>query len=253
MVWIDGGLYGAFDNGLRQPYTRTTALDAVREARKQPFNDVLGVGVPAIGQIAGQLAATYAARRPDEPSALQNEPIVPPYLRRDFTLTNEAFFGTIFDKTYSPPNFAALRTHSGALAPSGDPRAWVSGERSPIERLASAFSALSPDFTEWYFPQRLIIDVSGANPMRKDPASKALGLRLFHTRQIDIPFYAFETDLAGGRVVGAARRLARASRVSDTKFVTDTGMSHLDPLVAAPARNTFLKTVVPFLRKIVKR
>jgi len=28
-------------------------------------------------------------------------------------------------------------------------------------------------------------------------------------------------------------------------------LSHLDPIVGAPKRNTFLKTVVPYLKKIV--
>ena len=167
-------------------------------------------------------------------------------------MTNEAFFGTIFDKTYSPPGFEGLRTRSGALAKSGDPRAWVSGERTPIERFAKAFSALGPDFAEWYFPQRLIIDVSAANPMRRDAASKALGLRLFHTAQINTPLYAFQTDLTKGRVLAGARRLVKRSDIRTTRLVSDPGMSHLDPVLGAPKRNTFLKTVVPFLKKIAR-
>lgn len=253
LVLIDGGLLGFIGNGVKQPYTPKTARAAVKQARDEPFNDVIGLGIPAIAQIFGQLVGTFAAEAPNAASAVQDEPIVPDSLKPDFPVTNEAFLGTIFDKTYSPAGFEALRTRSGALARSGDPRKWVSGERTPIKRLAKAFSGLKPDFTEWYFPQRLIIDISAANPMRRDPASKALGLRLFHTARIDTPLYAFQTDLTNGRVLAGARRLARRSAIRTTRFVSDTGMSHLDPVVAAPRRNTFLKTVVPFLRRIARR
>jgi hypothetical protein len=34
--------------------------------------------------------------------------------------------------------------------------------------------------------------------------------------------------------------------------VTDNGTSHLDPLSAAPGRDDFLKTVVPFLRRLAR-
>ncbi len=252
LVLIDGGLLGFIGDGVKQPYTAAKARKAVKDIRDQPFNDIIGLGIPAIAQVFGQLVATYAAEAPGAGSAIQNEPIVPDNLKPDFPVTNEAFLGTIFDKTYSPRGFEGLRTRSGALAPSGNPRAWVSGERTPIKRLSRAFSALAPDFTEWYFPQRLIIDVSAANPMRRDPASTALGLRLFHTAKIDTPLYAFQTDLAKGRVLAGARRLVKRSNIRTTRLVSDPGMSHIDPVVGAPKRNTFLRTVVPFLRKIAR-
>ena len=252
LVLIDGGLLGFIGNGEKQPYTPATARKAVADARKQPFNDIIGLGIPAIAQIFGQLVGTYATQAPDAASAIQDEPIVPANLKPEFRVTNEAFFGTIFDKTYSPAGFEGLRTRSGALAESGDPRAWISGERTPIERLSKAFSALDPDFTEWYFPQRLIIDVAAANPMRRDAASTALGLRLFHTPEIDTPLYAFQTDLTNGRVLAGARRLVGRSNIRTTRLVSDPGMSHIDPVVGSPKRNTFLRTVVPFLRKLTR-
>jgi pimeloyl-ACP methyl ester carboxylesterase len=252
LVLIDGGLLGFLGDAAKQPYTRATARKAVADARKRPFNDIIGLGVPAIAQIFGQLVGTYAAKAPDTASAIQDEPIVPADLKPDLRVTNEAFFGTIFDRTYSPPEFRALHTRSGALAAGGDPRAWISGERTPIERFSKAFSALGPDFAEWYYPQRLIIDVSGANPMRRDKASTALGLRLFHTARIDTPLYAFQTDLTRGRVLAGARRLLARSDIRTSRLVSDPGMSHLDPVLAAPKRNTFLRTAVPFLKKIAR-
>jgi hypothetical protein len=52
-----------------------------------------------------------------------------------------------------------------------------------------------------------------------------------------------------GRVARGARRLVRSSRIAQSEIIDDRGTSHLDPLSAAPARNHFLKSVVPFLRR----
>jgi hypothetical protein len=54
-------------------------------------------------------------------------------------------------------------------------------------------------------------------------------------------------------VARGARRLARFSRITRPVVVDDDRASHLDPTSAAPARNRFLKTVVPFLRRIRSR
>jgi hypothetical protein len=61
------------------------------------------------------------------------------------------------------------------------------------------------------------------------------------------------TDLSNGRVARGARRLARFSRITRPVVVDDECASHLDPTAAAPARNRFLKTVAPFLRRIRSR
>ena len=250
MVLIDGGLLGFVGDGAAQPYTRAEARQAVDEAREQPFNDAAGIGIPAIAQIVAQMIGTYAQREPQSASALQDEPLIPQDLKPDFPVTNEAFLGYVFDETYSPDTFRSLQLHAGALAEAGDPRPWESGELTPIRRFVEPLASVEPDFTEWYYPQRLIIDVSAANPMRRDPASNELGLRLFHTSKITTPLYAFETNLTGGRVLAGARRLVSRSRIRTRKLVKDHRTSHLDPVLAAPARNSFVKTVVPFLREI---
>jgi hypothetical protein len=78
------------------------------------------------------------------------------------------------------------------------------------------------------------------------------GLRLLHGRQIDVPLYAYGTSLTRGRVSRSAKRLERMSRIEEFEIVTDNGTSHLDPLSAVPGRNDFLKTVVPFLRRLAR-
>ena len=253
MVLIDGGLLGFIDEGTKQPYTRASAREAVEEARKQPFNDAIGLGIPAIAQIVGQMIGTFALREPDAVSQMQQEPLVPDTLKPDFPVTNEAFLGHVFDPDYSPDAFRGLHAQMGALAETGDPRPWESGEQTPVGRFARAMGSVEPDLTEWYYPQRLVIDVSGANPMRRDAASDELGLRLFHTRKIDTPLYAFETSLVPGRVLGGARRLIARSKIRRRKLVRDHRMSHLDPVLAVAGRNTFLKTVAPFLRDVKNR
>ena len=123
---------------------------------------------------------------------------------------------------------------------------------TPIARVAKTFGQEPTNSIEWYFPTRLRIDTDGASPMRRTAATKLLGLRLFHTRRIDVPIYAIETDQADAHVLRGARRLIRRARTTrrESKLVhADPLFSHLDPLTAAPGRNRFLRTVVPFLRK----
>jgi len=89
--------------------------------------------------------------------------------------------------------------------------------------------------------------------MRQTPAARYLGLRLTHGSEIDLPLYAFSTDLTSGRVARGARRLVRRWQVRGPVIVDDRGTSHLDPLSAAPSRNHFLRSVVPFLRRATAR
>jgi hypothetical protein len=83
-------------------------------------------------------------------------------------------------------------------------------------------------------------------------AARYLGLRLTHTREIDLPLYAFSTSLTKGNVARGARRLVRRSRIPRATVVDDRGTSHLDPLSAAPRTNHFLRTVVRFLRGLAR-
>jgi len=84
------------------------------------------------------------------------------------------------------------------------------------------------------------------------PAARYLGLRLRHARDIDVPLYAFSTALTRGAVARGARRLVKRSKIGSARVVDDRTTAHLDPLVAAPGKNRFLKTVVPFLRRLAR-
>ena len=69
---------------------------------------------------------------------------------------------------------------------------------------------------------------------------------------VRLPIYAIETSLGAGRVLNGARRLAKRSHVARRLRVVDRHRTyvHIDPLSALAGKNAFVKTVVPFLRRL---
>ncbi|MEA2364351.1 MAG: hypothetical protein QOD71_3496 [Thermoleophilaceae bacterium] len=248
LVLIDGGLLGSF--------AEANAARARRELADirggKVFLDLLGLGLPEIAGIFAQVGALYAYERPDAPSTLQDFPLLPAEFKPPARVTNEALFGYAFDDTTSPKSLELIHVRAGRLADSGDPRPWQDGELTPIRRFAKAYAANDPNATEWYYPRRLLLDIDAANDLRQNAAARIVGLRLRHGREIDVPLYAFSTSLTKGAVARGARRLARMSPIPRRVIVDDRGTSHLDPLSAAPRTNRFLKTVVPFLRRLAR-
>ena len=249
MILIDGGLaaFGPQDYSLEDAQAR---LDEIRGG--DVFNDALGAGIPEIGQIFLEVAATYAVEQPDAPSGLQNNPLIagaglsPPY-----PVTNEGFLGYLFDATYSPLS-PSLRIRAGDFGP-GEPRPWVSGENTPIEVFAETFSSEPGNATEWYYPNRMILDTAAANSLRRTPAADLLGLRLFKTRRIDTPLLAYQTDLTGGGVLEGARTLIDRSRIEDAKLIDASATtSHLDPVLAPIETNRLTRSTVRFIRRATR-
>jgi hypothetical protein len=251
MVLIDGGLLGSFDS-----YSRAQAKQQLSDlATHNPFLDLLGIGYPESAGIFAEVGGVYARLAPSASAAtLQGFSLLPSEFNPGVPVTNRALLGYAFDRDTSPAELGLLHVNAGGLAPSGSPRDWSDGGVTPVSRLAANFGQEPSNGVEWFFPKRLTIDTNGADRMRRNPVSRLLGLRLFHTRQIDLPIYAIETDLAGARVLPGARRLIRLARTTrrESRLVdADPLFSHLDPLTAAPARNRFFKTVVPFLKRKV--
>ena len=249
LVLIDGGLLGSFAEADAERARRELA--DIREGNV--FLDLLGFGIPEIAGIFAQVGALYAYERPDAPSTLQNFPLLPPDLKAPVPVTNEAALGYAFDETTSPDALALIRIRAGGVAASGDPRPWQDAELTPIRRFARAYAGNAPNATEWYYPRRLLLDFDAASDLRMNEAARILGLRLEHGREIDVPLYAFSTDLSQGRVARGARELARISPIEKPVVVDDRQTSHLDPLSAAPQTNRFLKTVAPFLKRTLRR
>jgi hypothetical protein len=248
LVLIDGGTLGSFTT----PSLADTkkAMAELREG--PPFVDLLGLGLPWAAGVLAQSAAVAAYREPTAPSVAADFAALPPEFKPPVPATNRGQLGFAFDKDTSPDALSLIRVNAGHLGADGD---WVDGEVTPIRRLADAFSG-SPNATEWYFPRRLTIDVDAAQYLRRTAGTRLLGLRPWHLARVDIPVYAYETDLTGGRVLRGARAFVNRSRSPKklARFVDGSRTdSHLDPLVAAPSKSKFLKTVVPWLLRVTTR
>jgi len=254
MVLIDGGALGTFATpDLPSIRRRLADLNGSDPVKGNPFVDLLGLNLPWVAGAFAEVGAQFALQQPDEPSVLQQYPLLPAAFKPPVRATNAALAGYAFDESTSPDALALIRVRAGQLAAAGDPRGWQDGEVTPIRRLAQTFAQEPHNATEWYFPKRLTLDVDGANALRRNAITKLLGLRPWHLAQVDVPLYAFQTDLTRGRVLRGARAFLARSRSPRGRAVLvdrSSTTSHLDPLTAAPRTNDFLKTVVPFLRRI---
>jgi pimeloyl-ACP methyl ester carboxylesterase len=251
LVLIDGGLLGSFD-----AYDLAQAQQAIADLQSaNPFLDLLGLGFPEVAGIFAEVGGLYAEKAPTASAAsLQSFPLLPSQFNPPFPVTDRALLANAFDRDTSPASLSLIHINGGGLAASGDPRDWVDGGVTPVSRLAATFGQEPTNGIEWYFPKRLTIDTNGANQMRRSDVADFLGLRLFHTRQVNLPLYAIATDLGGAHVLDGARnfiRRARTTRRQSMLVNRNPLMSHLDPLIAASRTNGFLKTVVPFLDRKV--
>jgi pimeloyl-ACP methyl ester carboxylesterase len=248
LVLIDGGLLGSFD-----AYDLAQAKQAIGDLRGgNPFAQLLGPGLPPESAgLFGEIAGIYALRAARAAATtLQGFSLTPPDLNPPFPVTNQALLGYAFDRDSSPLE-ADLHVNAGQLASSGNPRDWVDGGVTPVRRIAKTFGQEPSNSIEWYFPRRLTIDTNGADQLRENAVARYLGLRLMHTRRVDLPLYALQTDLTHGHVLRGARRFierSRTTRAESTLVNADPEESHLDPLMADPPKNLFFKTLVPFLR-----
>lgn len=245
LVLIDGGLLGTFSApSLKKVKERESALK-----KGDPFVSLLAGLPPWSAGAFAESAGLFALKQPKAPSVLQTYPLIPKSLRPSIPVTNQAALGYAFDADTSPSFLSLIQVNSGRLASTGSPRGWFDGGLTPINRLATVLTHEPGNFVDWYFPEKLTLDVDGANRLTRNSITKELGLRTWHLREVDRPLYAFETNLTNGRVLRGARRFVEASSVKRATYVADPTQSHIDPLTASPPRNRFLKTVVPFLKK----
>ena len=195
MVLIDGGLMGSFD-----AFTATEAQAALNSLENgSPFLDLLGLGIPEIAGIFGEIGGVFALRAPNESATtLQAFPLLPPAFNPPIPVTNQALLGYAFDRDTSPDNLSLLHINAGALAQGGNPRDWDDDGVTPVQRLAATFGQEPANAIEWYFPRRLSIDTNGANELVQNDVANLLGLRVFHQPKVDIPLYAIQTDLTNG-------------------------------------------------------
>jgi hypothetical protein len=250
LVLVDGGTLGTFT----APTLAGTRRELAELEEGTGFADPIGFGLPWAAGVFAQMGALAALREPTAPSIGQAFEPLPAQYKPPVPATNRALLGFAFDKDTSPLD-PSLQANVGRLAGSGEPRDWVDGDVTPLRRLAELFAG-RPNATEWYFPDRLRIEVDAAQELRRNAQTRLLGLRPWHLAEVDRPLYAYQTDLMNGRVLRGARRFVARSRSPRAlaRFVDASSTdSHLDPLAAAPSTSRFLQTVVPWLRRVRDR
>jgi pimeloyl-ACP methyl ester carboxylesterase len=248
LVVIDGGRFRAAPT----PSAVRKQLADLKKA--SPWLDLLGINLPWTSGVFEELGAIGTLKDPDGASTGQASPLLPAEFKPSVPVTNKAEFGYAFDYRTSPAALALIHIHSGHVDPNAGPNGlhgWVDDGITPIEGFAQVAAHEPGNFVEWYYPTRLTIDVTGAGNFVRTKVTDLLALRTWHRRQVDVPLYAFQTSLSNGQVLKGARAFVRASKIRRATYVDRSKTyAHLDPLVATPARNDFVKTVVPFLRKL---
>jgi pimeloyl-ACP methyl ester carboxylesterase len=119
--------------------------------------------------------------------------------------------------------------------------------------VARALAGPVPAALEWYWPNRLTLDLEAADPFADTAVARQLGLRLWHAREIDVPLYSFASGLTHGTVNTAARWVVTNSRIPSATYAENDAMTHLDTLWSAPGKSTVLQTLTPFLAHLGER
>jgi hypothetical protein len=249
LMLMDGGVRDALSGaGIDFSITEQGAEDWLAQIRSgQIFDNATSEAnnfgdQPQAAAIWYQLIGSYAIHDPHGRSPIQNR--LPASIRPDRSLTNAGLLGWVMDQHAALPGYAVT---SGHLDAGGD---WVDDGPTPISRVAAAFAGPDPAAWEWYYPNRLALDYFGSANFAQDQVADLLGLRLYHTHDIDLPLYVFQSSLTHGTTGSSAQAVAAQTKIPHVEVHTDNSMTHLDILFAAPRDNSFVETAVPFLRGV---
>jgi hypothetical protein len=249
-VYIDGGSFG--HESAAAARSGLAALDVPTTSPWEAFG-----GIPA--PLAGLLVATgseAALLDPDGPSVAQGSGLLPADLTPPIPATNLVQFGYALNVGTSPAPLIAAQAHLGrGLSPTGG---WDSaGALTPIQRYAQMFSGAGvtgADGSEWYFPQRLTLDLGAVGNGTPSGAQRALGLKTTLGRDLprDLRIYAFGARIGGRVILNEAATLARQSHIPRRQVTLvdrHATYAHNDPVSAYP-RNAFVSHLIPFLRAV---
>jgi hypothetical protein len=250
LVYIDGGSFG--HESAAAARSGLAALDAPAASPWEAFG-----GIPA--PLAGLLVASgseAALLDPGGPSAGQRSGLLPADLAPPVPATNVAQFGYALNVGTSPAPLVAAQAHLGqGLSATGG---WDSaGALTPIKRYAQMFSGAGvtgADGSEWYFPQRLSLDLGAVGNGTPSGAQRALGLKTTLGRDLprDLRIYAFGARIGGRVILNEAAALARQSHIPRRQVTLvdrHATYAHNDPIGAYP-RNAFFSHLIPFLHAV---
>jgi len=163
-------------------------------------------------------------------------------------ITNEAFMGVFTTNGLE----SAFQMRTGKLAAGGSPRPWMNGPYSSVPSICRTFTQEPGNGFEWYYPARLDTELyQGMPTLEPTAATRYLHLRPRHLHGVDVPLYAFQTSISHGGVLRGTKTFIRRSKVRSHWLYQDLSMGHFDPLEDFPAKNRFIKTVVPWLSDLV--
>ena len=254
LVFIDGGS-SPTPIGTDDANQRLSELQA-----GSPWLSFGGIAAPFAG-LFNATGALSVKLVPGEPSRGQTSGLLPANLVPPMPVTNAGLYGYALDTETSPPALAAAQAHLGHLAAGGDPRGWDdAGELTPLQRMATTFGGWGLkglDGTAWYHPLRLTIDAGAVAAGNANPAQGVLDVHATHGADLPrgLKLLGFAAALGGQRVLDATKALAKQSRIPSrnvTLIDRHTTYAHNDPNTASPARNAFLKKLVPYLKGIAR-
>lgn len=293
VILVDGGAgetpldETAYREGGGSGFMMSPGLDGIRERTRYFALPLLGVAVYAQAEIVALDALTAPdVVREDRARAEVLGTLLGLSVNDVPPMTNEAALGWAFDVASNALTFAAVSCGESTGGPvaeytgflggtqihPSDPDAtytWLDADESDpteittIEALARSWSDGRTNFGEWYFPQRLPLDLSvvaGLDVPEDDYRETELRLHAHDGALMDAPVLAiaagivpvadYEASRARGAPIGAGRPFAGTARTSDDAFrvVDATHMSHIDPVAAGEGpRNPVPAAILDFV------
>lgn len=259
-----------YRDGTTGGFMPSPGVNGTREGQVFVELPILGVGVYASAEILSleaQVAPDAVVEDRDRERLLAtllglSMAEVPP-------MTNEAALGWGFDAASNGLSFAAVSCGAAMGGPTEEydsllgarlihpsdrmaTYSWIDApdatpaEHTPIASLAASWVLGRTNFAEWYFPQRLPIDLGAVAGLAVTDGSwqAAEGLRAFDGALMDAPVLAIAAGLRSvdsyaasrmrGAPIGPGRPHAGTARTDELAYriVDATFMTHIDPLTA---------------------
>jgi len=244
------------DGSVNAPITAQQATEALQALSiATPWSSLNGIPAPTVGLFSAMLGTT-AQVEPTAPSVVQEFFLRPEALRPPLPVTNVGMLGYATGTQSSKLSYAA-QANMGSLDTSTNPAGWsTAGALTPIDRYAAMLAGAGvtgADGTEWYFPQRLLIDAQAVNRGKASPAQKVLGLRATLGNELPkrLRIYAFGA-YHGKETLAEVTALARQSGIPQRNLTLvdrQASYAHNDPAAAYP-NNVFFSKLVRFLGTI---